>query len=319
MKGKYKIIVQNNRLHYELEIKRNITIIQGDSATGKTTLIDMIRQAFNFGISSGIEVACDVPCRTLEGQDWKLILQSLSGNILFIDEENAFIKTEEFASAIKRSDNYFVLVTRENLYNLPYSVKEIYGLHSSGKYQNSKKVYQQMYHIYSNVEALPVKPDKFITEDSNAGFEFFQSISAEKGLKCESAGGKSNLFSLIKSVGEEETCVVADGAAIGAEMSRLYKQTLHKKNIKLYLPESFEWLILKSGLVDGRKVQTILEVPENYIESSEYFSWERYFTKLLTDMTMDSYLKYSKNKLNSAYLHEKSKEAILKCMEGIEV
>ena len=94
---------------------------------------------------------------------------------------------------------------------------------------------------------------------------------------------------------------------------------MHKKNIKLYLPESFEWLILKSGLVDGRKVQTILEVPENYIESSEYFSWERYFTKLLTDMTIDSYLKYSKNKLNSAYLHEKSKEAILKCMEGIEV
>lgn len=148
MKGKYKIIVQNNRLHYELEIKRNITIIQGDSATGKTTLIDMIRQAASLGNSSGIEVVCDVPCRTLEGQDWKLILQNLSGNILFIDEENAFIKTEEFASQIKNSDNYFVLITRENLYNLPYSVEEIYGLHSSGKYQNSKRVYQQMYHIY---------------------------------------------------------------------------------------------------------------------------------------------------------------------------
>lgn len=319
MKGKHKVIVQNNRLHYELEIKRNITIIQGDSATGKTTLIDMIRQAFNLGISSGIEVVCDVPCRTLEGQDWKLILQNLSGNILFIDEENAFIKTEEFASAIKMSDNYFVLVTRENLYNLPYSVEEIYGLHSSGKYQNSKKVYQQMYHIYSSVEELPVKPVKFITEDSNAGFEFFQSISAEKGMKCESAGGKSNLFSAMKSVGEEETCVVADGAAIGAEMSRLYKQTLYKQNIKLYLPESFEWLILKSGLVDGKTVQTILEAPEDYIESSQYFSWERYFTKILTDMTMDSYLKYSKNKLNSAYLHERSKDAILKFMEGIEV
>ena len=96
MKGKHKVIVQNNRLHYELKIKRNITIIQGDSATGKTTLIDMIRQAFNLGISSGIEVVCDVPCRTLEGQDWKLILQSLSGYILFIDEENAFTPLYNF-------------------------------------------------------------------------------------------------------------------------------------------------------------------------------------------------------------------------------
>lgn len=32
MKGKYKIVIKNNRLHYEFEIKRNITIIQGDSA-----------------------------------------------------------------------------------------------------------------------------------------------------------------------------------------------------------------------------------------------------------------------------------------------
>lgn len=29
MKGKHKIVVKNNRLHYEFEIKRNITIIKG--------------------------------------------------------------------------------------------------------------------------------------------------------------------------------------------------------------------------------------------------------------------------------------------------
>ena len=52
MKGKHRIVVKNNRLHYELEIKRNITIIQGDSATGKTTLINMLRQAENLGESS---------------------------------------------------------------------------------------------------------------------------------------------------------------------------------------------------------------------------------------------------------------------------
>ena len=78
MKGKHKIIVQNNRLHYEFEIKRNITVIQGDSATGKTTLINMLRQAENLGISSGIDVACDVPCRVLEGPNWKLILKASS-------------------------------------------------------------------------------------------------------------------------------------------------------------------------------------------------------------------------------------------------
>ena len=70
MKGKYKIVVQNNRLHYEFEIKRNITVIQGDSASGKTTLITMLRQAENLGNSSGVDVISDVPCRVLEGQSW---------------------------------------------------------------------------------------------------------------------------------------------------------------------------------------------------------------------------------------------------------
>ena len=32
MIGKYKIEIYDNRIHYEFDIKRNITVIQGDSA-----------------------------------------------------------------------------------------------------------------------------------------------------------------------------------------------------------------------------------------------------------------------------------------------
>ena len=42
MKGSYHVMVQNNRLRYEFDIRRNITIIQGDSATGKTTLVQIL-------------------------------------------------------------------------------------------------------------------------------------------------------------------------------------------------------------------------------------------------------------------------------------
>ena len=319
MKGKHKVIIQNNRLHYEFEIKRNITVIQGDSATGKTTLINMLRQAENLGESSGINIVCDVPCRVLEGQSWKLLLENLSGNIFFADEDNMFINTEEFAEAVQGSDNYFVLITRENLYNLPYSVEEIYGLRSSGKYQNTRKVYQQMYQIYSNIQDVPVKPEKIITEDSNSGYDFFEAVSRQKGMSCESAGGKSNIFSLLKDAGSEEICVIADGAAIGPEMNRLYKQSEKYKNIKLYLPESFEWIILKSGLIEGKKLKEILEKPEEYIDSREFLSWERYFTKLLTNITQGKYLKYNKSKLNGTYLQEKNKEQILRSIEGISL
>lgn len=148
MKGKYKVSVENNRLHYEFEIKQNITIIRGDSATGKTILVNMLRQAQKFGASSGIDLICEVPCKILEGENWKLILENAADTIFFIDNGNAFINTVEFAEAVKKSNNYFVLITRENLHNLPYSVDEIYGLHCSGKYRDTRKMYNQIYRIF---------------------------------------------------------------------------------------------------------------------------------------------------------------------------
>ena len=194
----------------------------------------------NLGADSGVDVNCDVPCRVLEGRNWKVILESISKSIIFIDEENTFINTEEFASAIQNSDNYYVLITRENLYNLPYSVEEIYGLHSSGKYQNTRKVYQQMYRIYSNENVLPIKPEKIIVEDSNSGYDFFHSVSEDQDLECESAHGKTKIFDLLQKTDDRQICVIADGAAIGAEMNRLYKQCQAKKNIHLYLPMSLK-------------------------------------------------------------------------------
>ena len=313
MKGKHKIVVKNNRLHYEFEIKRNITIIKGDSATGKTTLINMIRQFANLGNASGIEIECDAPCTVLEGNMWQMLLKNLSGNIIFIDEENQFIRQQEFAELVKVSDNYFVIITRENLYNLPYSVEEIYGLYSSGKYQNTKQIYQEMYHIYPLNQDLSCKPDKIIVEDTNSGYEYFKAISKEKNIVCESAGGKTKIFAMLEQLKAEteSICVIADGAAIGPEMDALYKMSVEKGNIKLYLPESFEWIILSSELLEDKEIKDIMDKPENYIESQEYFSWERFFTKLLVDKTAGTYLKYQKGKLNPTYLHEKNKNIIV--------
>lgn len=318
MKGKYRIIVQNNKLRYELHIRRNITIIRGNSATGKTQLIHLLEQAASLGEGSGVEVFCERPCRTLGGNDWNLILPNIHEQIIFLDEENKFVKSEEFAAAVKTSDNYFVIITREDLPNLPYSVDEIYGIHTSGKYHDLKRTYNELYHIYSTEEFTAKKmPEAVVVEDSNSGYAFFHAICTDNGLSCISARGKSNIKTAVSKLGKESTLVIADGAAIGAEMNELYQLMYHKPAVKCYLPESFEWIILKSGIIDGKNLQDILNHPEDFIESQTYFSWERFFTALLVEYTQDSYLKYNKKKLNKAYLHEKTKQTILNVMEGV--
>ena len=60
MKGKHKIVVSTKRLKYEFELHRNLTIIRGDSATGKTTLVDMIRDHINNPSGTPVELVCDI-------------------------------------------------------------------------------------------------------------------------------------------------------------------------------------------------------------------------------------------------------------------
>ena len=68
-----------------------------------------------------------------------------------------------------------------------------------------------------------------------------------------------------------------------------------------------------------RVVAEYIENPGEFIESKNYFSWERYFTEQLIRKTRDSYLKYAKSKLNSVYLQDKVREKILDVMRGIEL
>lgn len=320
MTGAYRVVVQNRKIKFDFEIRRNITILRGDSATGKTTLVEMIREYEELGPDSGIELQCEKDCVVLSGRQWEKQLADLSQSIVFIDEGNAFTASKEFAAAIQKTDNYYVLVTREGLETLPYSVTEIYGIRASKHFGDLKQTYNEFFRIYGKPMGLEkLKPTAIITEDSNSGFQFFQAVRAENGIFCESAGGKSNIFKMLSDRAGENVLVVADGAAFGSQMERIMQLLALQPDSHIYRPESFEWLILRSGLLEDAEVDEILKSPENYVESQQYFSWERYFTAVLMQKTADSYLKYTKSKLNPVYLQEHEKKAVLSEMSRIQL
>ena len=179
MTGKYDIEIYNKRVHYHLTVKRNITVIQGDSATGKTELLRMISDYENNGISSGITKICEKRCVVMENASWKERLATLQQCIIFIDEGAPFLRSKEFTRMVKGSDNYFVLVTRDSLEHLPYSIEEIYGMRQerdSQKYQNAKRIYNETYQLYNLQAKEDIQPDLVITEDSNSGYEFYHKL-----------------------------------------------------------------------------------------------------------------------------------------------
>jgi hypothetical protein len=312
MTGKHHVEIKNRDAVFKFDLNRNITIVKGDSGTGKTTLFEMVADYTRLRESSGVNISCDKQCAALIDTDWKNQLSGLNDCIVFIDEGAEYLKTKDFAGTIKNSGNYYVIFNRESLHALPYSVDEIYEIKASGKYHSFKRLFKSSSkHIYyRDKAATKLKYDTLLTEDSKSGFQLYQNYFSGSDIKCFSSSSNSSIFSWLKENNEKKVLVIADGAAFGSEIDRILKLD-SSSNIRLCLPESFEWLILKSGLIKTDNINAVLENPSEYIECSEYFSWENFFEKYLIDNTVNTPFQYAKREINPIYLNEINSEKII--------
>ena len=319
MVGKYSIEIYNNKLHYKLEIKRNITIIQGNSATGKTTLINLVSEYARLGKGSGITLNCEKECLVLPFVRWREFMKETKDSIIFVEENMPFIRTKEFAECLNYSDNYYVIIYRDSLPQLSYSVEEIYGIkedRESQKYIKANRVYESLYNIYSLRENIPVKPDIVITEDANSGHEFFDALFE---CECVASEGKSTVHKLMsESAFDGKTVLgIVDGAAFGSDIQKSMRTIANKQDkCCLYAPESFEYLILKSGLI--KCDLGVIDQTYDYADSTKYISWEQFYTDKLSEETRNTNHQYSKTRLNDFYKSRGFLKKVMDIMTGIE-
>ena len=323
MRGKHHIIIETENLKFEFEIKRNITVVQGDSATGKTTLVDLIAEMKHGRNNRGIRFFSDVPCEVYAGDEdrWRYELEGMAGSIVFIDEDYRFIYSREFAEYLGTADNYFVLITRKPLRNLPYSINEIYGIRTSGKYHFPDQIYHEFYPIYmDNYDTERIRGDErktqlmILVEDSRAGYQFFEQVCSIHSVV--SAGGNTGIYSRLTAYSDERSIlVIADGAAFGSYIENVVRYAERKGQIGLYFPESFEWMVLKSGVIRNESIKEVLSHPEDFIDSEKYLSWERFFTSILREKTSEiPYLRYNKEHLPDFYTSPQASGLIMKVM-----
>ena len=63
--------------------------------------------------------------------------------------------------------------------------------------------------------------------------------------------------------------------------SVLKLQDIHRDAVTVCLPESFEWLLLSSGVISVLDAKAVLESPEEHIDSEKFKRWEDFFYKYL--------------------------------------
>lgn len=286
MKGSYRFRVKSKKIIFEFSIRRNITVIRGESASGKTTLLHMMYEYLRIGRESGYSVSADssyyVYLRKEVGRSWQDALYPLKNTIIFIEENNPFVFSKEFAEFVRKSGNYVVLVNRSTFKMLPYSIHEIYEIVTDAKHADVRESYHELKELYSNYPvAENNRADIVVTEDSNSGYQFFSSLFWKKHVV--SAAGNSSVPDVIQDLQGGDVLVIADGAAFGAVIENCleYISARTGQRISIWMPESFEYLILKSGLIKSEELHKILESIPDYVDSGEYESWERYFTQFV--------------------------------------
>lgn len=304
MIGCRRFSVWNDNIRYDIELRRNVTIINGDSGTGKTNLYDMVRKLSensrdgydrDIGISSNATESLMAMTNSLSSVNE---VEMACGKIVFVDENNEFLDTNLFADIVNKGKNYFVIITRKNLCRIAYSMHEIYEIVCIKNRKSGGMTLNRLYRRFNDIKNKHSDYDLAVTEDSNSGFDAICLIVGKENTV--SAFGNSNVFEVLKRdfVEGKRIIAIVDGAAFGAYVHEVNK-FCDMKGICLFAPESFEYLVLSSDNI-SRYLSDELTDTYKYCDSEKFATWERYFTWLLTDTCKNRIpfkFEYTKKKL----------------------
>ena len=284
MVGSVNIKVYDNKVKYDLNVERRISVIVGDSGTGKSLLCDMVK---NFKKNPNISIVCNYPVEVLDyvPVNIKETLKSFENKIILIDEDCDILHNFEFQSSCLNYDIYFIIISRDLFcLNIPHSVYSIYKFKYSGKFIVNTK--------YCDFKLNNKKFLSVTTEDEKSGKLYFSKFCKD----VKSLDGKDNILNYISKKENLYRLYIIDLAAFGDKFH--YVAPLIKSNlIDLADIESFEYMLLNSSLFLNSKYKDFILNPQNHY-NYEFKTYEKYFTWLLNNiMVIETGNGYSKSKI----------------------
>ncbi len=149
MVGRHHLEIENRKARYVLDIDRKVTVIKGNSGTGKTTLIRMIQGYSAQGIKSGITIRnrTGIPITVFDTNTrWDEELDKRAASIIFVDEATDYIYSTAFQEAFTKSEHYLVVISRSGQFNhIPFAIQSIYELRT----EDTDLIHlTRMYHMY---------------------------------------------------------------------------------------------------------------------------------------------------------------------------
>lgn len=281
-----KLDVRADEFHFSLGLTRRLTVVRGDSASGKTTLTELVSEEDGLAV-----IESTYPVVVAANTTWQSTVAGSTDSIIIFDDLR-LVGSPEFAKAYKEysvSNNlWFLVMGREdneeqlhNFYHLSYCMNGIFEMVHEGTYYTLKQYY--------TFPALDREPEVVLTEDSAAGFVFFKKLF--KGTKVVSAGAGKGSFipqaeALVKQ-GYHHIFMVVDSAAFGCHTEELYSRFCRRLEPKVMLMsdyECFEEMLLQTNLLNC--IELVKKEMSDLVKyANQCNSWEAYFEEMIDRVT----------------------------------
>lgn len=285
--------IQDDLVHYHFVLERRISFLRGNSATGKTTFAEMVRDKEDNSeikhIISGCKDSIYVTEASYAGQ---MRDDQIRDCLLVIDDLNLLDKPSFSASLAENcieKNLWYLIITRREIEEpdidhfkdygrrFSYAISSVFELHQDGNLYTLAPLYRYPYTDFSSFDLV-------ITEDTAKGYVFFSSL-----FKCKtvaSTNGKSTMVADVsKALREGYTRILAlfDSAAFGCHMEEFNATFGRDTEYMVYIMSAydcFEEVLCRSKLFSSNPV-VIEELEMLHSYANKFISWEKYFENLL--------------------------------------
>ncbi len=270
-----RLIVKTNRVEYDFDIHRRVTIIEGNSGEGKTLLYNIIKDK---QMVRKLSIQSPLP---LISYTSRTDINNIHNCILLIDED--YLPPTTFFDKLQDRNIFCLIFSREEfIKRINYSIYEVYLIKSINKYKTIYPKYDRR--IFNNRFYK-----RFISEDSKSGYSMFADTTPI--IEGKSVSGNSNIKP------EHNYLYLIDLANFPYNFQVLYE--LAKLGyLDICDRESFEEQLLNMTLFKGIKERKPILNP------LDFNSFEAYFTQLLSKIMRDeSGTEYSKKSLSKCFIY----------------
>lgn len=298
-----KISDYENNLVYILNLESRITIITGDSATGKSTLIRYIEN-YNKDSYNAIKIESEKELIHLTPVMVRNKFELNEDTIYFMDEGDN-VKSKEYFTLVNDTRYKFVIITRDTSYpSISYDIDDIYEI----RYNNGVNKLVKRYKNNYNTDKLDVNTNKIFTEDEKSGHEFYKKLDI---YSVFSTKGASRVPNRIKK--NSNSIFIVDSLGFGPYINRTLLN-LEGSNSIFIAPKSFEYLILMSlfSYSEEELKYKLESYRESYHLTNEFnINDENIYYQMLIDECFGRGINYNKSYLPDYFIEKENFDKVL--------